>query len=373
MTEAYNFITSPDHSWFNNIDNTKIFCNSKFAKQDVQDQLMVDFFTQKSGRSGGSMLLKDVVKHLADSDPTKLPCRAPKITGISQKSTILSSKTVLLRCVAEGLPKPTIAWIAPNNDVYRLNSDNFKGVSVEENGDLKIESLKLTDTGEYTCQATSNSGSGKNNVVQVATSLTIIDKVDKEDNIVEDNNSEELNKNPEHSKEIDTNEHCPSDCDCNGDLVDCSLKAEANAHKLTRVPKFSDNAKKVLAGLVNKVYLQNNAITSLDSSICDIFNRLVELKADENMINWIQDGAFENCKNLQTLSLRHNDLDRLESGMFDRLPRLTTLILDNNRFTSLGQVGHKNGPDLIISDLNWANFCDTFPSQATKRSKTCLN
>ena len=56
-----------------------------------------------------------------------LKCEKSKITGISKSSDVHNGKSLLLKCKAEGKPKPTIEWKAPNKDVYRLTSDDFEG------------------------------------------------------------------------------------------------------------------------------------------------------------------------------------------------------------------------------------------------------
>ena len=135
--------------------------------------------------SASSKWARDVGIDIVCSDDTNrgkrlietqvLPCEAPTITGISESSEVEKGRTVLLRCIAHGKPIPQISWIAPNEDVYRFESDNFEGVSVSEDGNLKIEELDEKDSGDYICQAASTDENGKDKLVQVKTKLTIID------------------------------------------------------------------------------------------------------------------------------------------------------------------------------------------------------
>ena len=58
-----------------------------------------------------------------------------------------------LQCIAEGQPKPSIEWRAPNDDVFRLTSDDFEGVTVHQDGSVLIEDIRNSDEGDYHCVA----------------------------------------------------------------------------------------------------------------------------------------------------------------------------------------------------------------------------
>lgn len=323
MQNAIKFISDASNSWFTTIKNSEIYCNSPLISANDKRENIEDNET-----------LRSVIRRMDTNSDFKLECSAPQITGISKSSTIKAGKTVLLRCIAEGLPKPTIAWIAPNEDVYRLNSDNFKGIKVSEEGNLTIKNLKISDTGEYICQATSNSGrSGvdKDNVIQVGTTLTVIDDIDE-------NNKETYNRNSdlvdgEKKTSQNTNENCPPECECSGDKIDCSMSVAGS--KLTALPRFEPKTKKILGEFASKYYLINNNIQRIEESICKDFRILTEFKIDNNKINYIDKEAFRGCNSMNVISLRNNRLTSIKSGVFSDLNHIETIILDENQITYL--------------------------------------
>ena len=78
-----------------------------------------------------------------------MKCEKPKITGISKSSTVEAGKSLLLKCIAKGNPMPTIEWKAPNEDTYRLTSDDFEGVTVHQDGSMLIEDIRTSDAVSY--------------------------------------------------------------------------------------------------------------------------------------------------------------------------------------------------------------------------------
>ena len=43
-------------------------------------------------------------------------------------------------------------WKAPNDDVYKLSTDDFEGVIVHFDGTLNLlDGMKMMDLGQYTC------------------------------------------------------------------------------------------------------------------------------------------------------------------------------------------------------------------------------
>ena len=69
--------------------------------------------------------------NVRDDFVKKHPCQKPRVTGISKDSIVDNGKTLLLKCLADGQPAPQIEWEAPNNDIYRLQSDEFEGIRDE--------------------------------------------------------------------------------------------------------------------------------------------------------------------------------------------------------------------------------------------------
>ena len=228
MTDAIKFLQSEDAFWFTDL-----------VKKDGL------YCTDANGKSNGKSVAKQTIKSLT--------CNPPRITGISKPSEISAGRSVLLRCQATGSPEPTISWIAPNEDVYRLNSDNFKGVNVDENGDLLIQNLKKSDEGKYICQASSNTGDQKNNVVQVSTTVTVKAASETKQGRY-DGETESIDASDDEKHEIfDTSKHCPKGCTArlkNGlcrmpqiaKMFKKAKNAPKNPKKRPKKPKMPQNA-----------------------------------------------------------------------------------------------------------------------------------
>ncbi|XP_073440561.1 roundabout homolog 2 isoform X6 [Dendrobates tinctorius] len=98
----------------------------------------------------GSILAKaqlEVTDVLTDRPP-------PIILQGPTNQTLAVDGTALLKCKATGDPMPVISWLK--------EGFNFMGrdtrLSILDKGSLQIKSLKMTDSGTYTCVATSSSG-----------------------------------------------------------------------------------------------------------------------------------------------------------------------------------------------------------------------
>ena len=75
----------------------------------------------------------------------------------------LPGSTILIDCVANGAPEPTIQWSA---DGRRLQSNHR--VTLFQNGTLKITRVETRDSRKYTCTATNMGGSAiRNSAVTV--------------------------------------------------------------------------------------------------------------------------------------------------------------------------------------------------------------
>ncbi|XP_077402728.1 roundabout homolog 2-like [Vanacampus margaritifer] len=98
----------------------------------------------------GSILAKaqlEVADALKDRPP-------PIIRQGPYNQTQAIGSVTILRCQASGDPQPTITW--RKNGIGLLGKDTR--FSLLEHGSLQIQSAKLSDTGLYTCVATSSSG-----------------------------------------------------------------------------------------------------------------------------------------------------------------------------------------------------------------------
>ncbi|XP_051871253.1 roundabout homolog 2 [Pristis pectinata] len=98
----------------------------------------------------GSILAKaqlEVTDVLTDRPP-------PIIRQGPANQTLGVDGTALLKCQATGEPIPTVSWL--KDGVSLLGKD--PRLSLQELGSLQIKSLRVTDSGIYTCVATSSSG-----------------------------------------------------------------------------------------------------------------------------------------------------------------------------------------------------------------------
>ncbi|CAJ1065049.1 roundabout homolog 2 isoform X9 [Xyrichtys novacula] len=98
----------------------------------------------------GSILAKaqlEVTDVLTDRPP-------PIIRQGPSNQTLAVDSVALLKCQASGDPIPSISWL--KDGVSLLGKD--PRMSLQELGSLQIKSIKLSDSGIYTCVATSSSG-----------------------------------------------------------------------------------------------------------------------------------------------------------------------------------------------------------------------
>lgn len=280
-------------------------------------------------------------------DQKGIKCTKPRITGISKSSEVEAGKSLLLKCIATGNPMPTIEWKAPNEDVYRLTSDDFEGVTVHQDGSMLIEDIRTSDKGTYTCIAKGSQGS-----VQAETKVDVTGDDDEfnhgkgRDDLdwIDDDEDDDYNLwwDPSEDKlygdkqEIDDThitdlqeDHidyqdftfdtssCPKGCQCMANLADCGeTRATAIPSKL---PK-------------NIVHLDMNGndVQKIPSRMCKYFPKLRELKIDENRLSEISDRGFEDCAEITILTMRKNKLTEIKSNAFNGLHDLQILVLDAN-------------------------------------------
>lgn len=281
------------------------------------------------------------------------PCTPPKITGISKSSTVESGKMLLLKCLAEGTPKPKIEWKAPNSDVYRLQSEDFEGITVHQDGALLIEDLRKADAGTYHCVATNSVGS-----MEASTKITVTGSSSFDDEDRDDYEEDELDRewnwdknnqiwkpnqddyewvdggegkwnlekdgekfNDYHLPEVDstfeTHNHydvdsdtdCPADCECSGSTVDCSDAENAgdSGNALTRLPNLKTH--------YTHLDMTMNKVNELEKGLCRDMRQIRELKVDSNRIDKIEKGTFSDCDDLRILTMRDNRLEELTPQM----------------------------------------------------------
>lgn len=86
--------------------------------------------------------------------------------SIGENVTAVIGSKVLIDCIADGDPKPSVTWTKDN---VELKNDD--GYTVYENGTLEIPSASVKDRGKYVCTAKSAGGedSESTNVMVVGT------------------------------------------------------------------------------------------------------------------------------------------------------------------------------------------------------------
>uniref|UniRef100_A0A674IMN9 Hemicentin-1 n=1 Tax=Terrapene triunguis TaxID=2587831 RepID=A0A674IMN9_9SAUR len=95
---------------------------------------------------------------------------APTIKGGPQTVVVNINKSVVLECVAEGVPTPRITW-RKDGAIFAGNNARY---SVLEDGSLYIHTAHVTDTGRYLCMATNAAGTERKRIdlqVQVPPSI----------------------------------------------------------------------------------------------------------------------------------------------------------------------------------------------------------
>ena len=91
----------------------------------------------------------------------------PEFTSISPNVNKMEGSTVKLKCVANGEPNPSIYWRKSDvRDLYRINHwyGNIQTKRVGRTLYLIFKPLKLSDAGNYTCEATNKIGTKTHNV-----------------------------------------------------------------------------------------------------------------------------------------------------------------------------------------------------------------
>uniref|UniRef100_A0A4W6G138 Leucine rich repeat and Ig domain containing 2 n=1 Tax=Lates calcarifer TaxID=8187 RepID=A0A4W6G138_LATCA len=84
-------------------------------------------------------------------------CTKPKIReNKTQTITVDEGQQAMLRCSAEGTPRPIVSWLSPRRRV--LTSRSHGRVTVHNNGTLEIKSAEVQDSGVYLCLASNTAG-----------------------------------------------------------------------------------------------------------------------------------------------------------------------------------------------------------------------
>ncbi|XP_044267210.1 leucine-rich repeat-containing protein 15-like [Tribolium madens] len=94
-----------------------------------------------------------------------------------------------------------------------------------------------------------------------------------------------------------------------------------------------------IAGVFDNLTLEqlsigSNKISVIPSGVVKSSD-LKELSFANNIIETVEENAFDHLPNLKTLDLSHNLLSDLPSGIFRNLSHITYISLDNNKFTTI--------------------------------------
>eukprot|EP00096_Caligus_rogercresseyi_P013821 TRINITY_DN6421_c0_g1_i2.p1 TRINITY_DN6421_c0_g1~~TRINITY_DN6421_c0_g1_i2.p1 ORF type:complete len:1396 (-),score=344.95 TRINITY_DN6421_c0_g1_i2:865-5052(-) len=119
------------------------------------------------------------------------------------------------------------------------------------------------------------------------------------------------------------NVDCPQECFCEGSIVDCSRR------QLKDIPANIPTS-------TTKLLLNDNLITRIPA--LGLFNRLPNLKildASRNMIDSIEEGAFEGATSIIEISLAENLISEVSNKLFYGLINLQTLSLYSNKISSV--------------------------------------
>ncbi|XP_035676716.1 leucine-rich repeats and immunoglobulin-like domains protein 3 isoform X1 [Branchiostoma floridae] len=158
------------------------------------------------------------------------------------------------------------------------------------------------------------------------------------------------------------NSQCPTECSCQGFLVDCSNRRLR--HIPTRLPSWvqilelqsnqiSTIPEDAFSGLDNlqQLDLSNNQLRILNASVFRDLKGLRELKIDHNhLTEFLNVGAFS--PNLTVLSLQHNQISSLPAGVLSNFTSLRQLYLSHNKISSILPGTFPSGLPLYTLDLN---------------------
>lgn len=157
---------------------------------------------------------------------------------------------------------------------------------------------------------------------------------------------------------------CPDQCSCyhdntwNKNIVDC---ANANLQNLpSRIPID-----------VTTFYIDGNNLTHLSAAHFIGKNRLEYLYANGSNIHSIDNGTFDEMKNLRVIHLNNNHLRKLHGYEFKELVLLNELYMNHNQLTHIGKSTFNHMKFLRIIDLSDNKLVDFNPiNQLASSAKT---
>jgi Leucine-rich repeat (LRR) protein len=178
------------------------------------------------------------------------------------------------------------------------------------------------------------------------------------------NNGDDDEDELESENECKCRMTCPDQCSCyhdntwNKNIVDC---ANANLQNLPlRIPID-----------VTTFYIDGNNLTHLSAQQFVGKNRLEYLYANNSNIHSIENGTFDEMKNLRVVHLNNNHLRKLHGYEFKELVLLNELYLNHNQLTHIGKSAFNHMKFLRIIDLSDNKLVDFNPiNQLSASSKT---
>jgi len=139
-------------------------------------------------------------------------------------------------------------------------------------------------------------------------------------------------------------------------LVETKNYSEALTKKMLQVALQKENKQWIWKNRsqATELYLLNKNITKIPSKIFDKgFKNLKKLDLRGNQITKIDENAFEDLKELETLILSFNQVNTISQGELKGLKNLKYLLLDNNNIKTIKDGTFKNCERLIELHLQY--------------------
>ncbi|GFT48536.1 down syndrome cell adhesion molecule-like protein Dscam2, partial [Trichonephila clavipes] len=125
-----------------------------------------------SSKHSGNYTCTVTNAHGKDSFTTMLVVQEPTSwVKEPEDQDILEGESILIHCIASGLPKPNIVWYKYKSDEGSHLNENKSKIITTSNGTLSIPKADITHAGKYECKAENGLGSPLNKFVTVKVSV----------------------------------------------------------------------------------------------------------------------------------------------------------------------------------------------------------
>lgn len=104
---------------------------------------------------------------------------------------------------------------------------------------------------------------------------------------------------------------------------------------------------------VQRVVFRQSQLSTIPSSLFDVFTNVQIVEADNVGINRLNVGTLRNCNHLNELILPNNLISRLDNGVFKNCPSILRLNLFNNQLNHIGEIVFSDTPS--INSLSLSN------------------